>query len=108
MMQFDIVGLAALMGVPSAITGLCFWMIQRKITKRDAKHDRQDEARKTNELLLIKAVGASLSLGEATAKSVQRMDGECNGDMSRALAYAQTVKHEQKEFLHRQGIENLY
>jgi hypothetical protein len=108
MIQIDIAGLVVMMGIPSAITGLCFWVIQRKITKRDARQERQDTARKKNEVLLIKVTNASLALGEATAKSVQRLDIKCNGDMSKALAYAEKVKHEQKDFLQEQGVENLF
>ena len=42
MIQLDIGQLVALMGIPSAITGLCFWMIQRQLSKRDAELDRRD------------------------------------------------------------------
>lgn len=106
--QLDIMGLLALMSIPSAVTGFCFWLVQKSINKRDAERDKREEARKKNELLVIKGVGAAIALGEATAKSVQRLDPNCNGDMKGALEYAQQVKHEQKDFLHAQGINNLY
>ena len=32
MIELDIAQLVALMGIPSAITGLCFWLIQRRLT----------------------------------------------------------------------------
>lgn len=108
MVQLDTTGLLVLMGVPSAITAFCFWLLQRSLTKRDVVRDKQEAARKKNELLVIKGVGAAIALGEATAKSVKRLDPKCNGDMKDALEYAQKVKHEQKNFLHEQGIENLY
>lgn len=107
--QIDIGGLLALMSIPSAITGFCFWLLQKNITKRDAVRDKQEEAKKENELLLIRGVGAAITLGEATARAVQRIpDAHCNGDMKEALEYAQKVKHEQQDFLRKQGIENLY
>jgi len=106
--QLEIASLIALMGIPSAITGFCFWLIQKNIIKRDAARDKQEEARKKNDLLVIEGVGAAIALGEATARSVQRLDPDCNGDMKGALEYAQKVKHEQKDFLRKQGIENLY
>lgn len=34
--QLDMTGLLALMSIPSAITGFCFWLLQKNITKRDA------------------------------------------------------------------------
>lgn len=49
MIQLDIGQLVALMGIPSAITGLCFWMIQRQLSKRDAELDRRDAARERKE-----------------------------------------------------------
>ena len=109
----------AAMGIPSAITGFCFWLVQRKIEKRDAADkaqreerqkelDKREEIRYKNELYLIKSVGASIALGEATARAVQRIpDAHCNGDMHEALAYAQKVKHEQKDFLTEQAIRAI-
>lgn len=95
-------------GIPSAITGFCFWTIQRKITKRDRKMDEKELAKEENEILLIKLAGASLSLGEATAEAVQRIpDAHCNGDMHAALEYARQVKHEHKDMLYETAIKNL-
>lgn len=107
--EIDIMGLLALMSIPSAITGFCFWLLQKNITKRDDDRSKQEAAQKENELLLIRGVGAAIALGEATARAVQRIpDAHCNGDMHEALEYAQKVKHEQQDFLRKQGIENIY
>lgn len=42
-------------------------------------------------------MGAAIALGEATAIAVR--DKKCNGQMDKALEYAQLVKHEQKDFM---------
>lgn len=34
-------------------------------------------------------------------------DAHCNGDMHAAIDYAAKVKHEQKEFLTKQGIQAI-
>ncbi len=94
------------MGVPSAVTGLCFWAVQKNITKRDAKRDERERAKEKNEILLIRSVGAAIALGEATAHAIR--DGKCNGEMGAALEYAQKIKHEQKDFMTEQGVKNLY
>lgn len=106
--------------LPSAFTGFCFWLIQRKIQKKDAERDKKEaenrkkeeereKLREKNELLLVQSVGAAIALGEATARAVQRIpDAHCNGDMHAALEYAAKVKHEQKEFLTAQGIGALF
>ena len=84
----DLFSLAIAIGIPSAITGFCFWCL---------------------ELCIINCINASLALGEATAKAVQRIpDAKCNGDMHAALDYAQKVKHEQKDFLNSQALHQLY
>ena len=94
--------------IPSAITGFCFSRIQKRINKREEELEEKECAKKENELLLIELAGASLSLGEATAKAVQRIpDAHCNGDMHEALAYAQEVKHKHKNMLYGKAIDNL-
>lgn len=106
--------------LPSAVTGFCFWLLQMKIQKDAKKREQQEENRRKEkekrekmreqqELFLVQGVNAAIALGEATAKAVQRIpDAHCNGDMHAALAYAEKVKHEQRDFLAKQGIMQLY
>jgi hypothetical protein len=120
MITINIFALIAAMGVPSAITGFCFWLVEHNIQKRekinkderDERQRRADEreaAREKSELCLIRCVGAALALGEATAKAVQRIpDAHCNGDMHEALEYAKRVKHEQKDFFTEQSVKGIY
>lgn len=97
------------MSVPSAITGFAFWAIEKKIERREKVQDKKDEARKRNEIIVLKGVNAAIALGEATAKAVQRIpDANCNGDMHAALEYAEKIKHEQKDFLTEQGVDAIY
>lgn len=105
----DFTTLLIAMSIPSAITGLCFWSIERKVIKRDKEQDKREEARKQSEIIMIKSVNAAIALGEATARAVERIpDAHCNGDMHAALGYAEKIKHEQKDFLTEQGVEALY
>lgn len=98
-----------ILSIPSAFTGFCFWMLQRKIDKRNDEQDKREEVRLKNEIMLIQKVDASLCLGEATARAVQRIpDAHCNGDMHTALEYAQKVKHEHRAFMTEQGIHQIY
>ena len=126
----EIAEVLIIMGVPSAVTGFCFWVIEHRLQKRDQaekeermrrqqaekeermrrqqEQDEREAAKEENQFLIIKSVGAALALGEATAKAVQRIpDTHCNGDMHAALEYAQKVKHEQKDFLTKQGLQDL-
>lgn len=116
----DVTAIVIAASIPSALTGFCFWLIEQRLQKRVKKREdeekerrkeeeRREKLREQQELLLVQGVGAAIALGEATAKAVQRIpDAHCNGDMHAALEYAAKVKHEQKDFLARQGIEALY
>ena len=105
----DILTLATLMGIPSAVTGFCFWILQRKITKRQKEEEKKDAARRENEVIVIEGVNAAIALGEATARPVQRIpDAHCNGDMHDALTYATKVKIKHRDFIREQGIDALY
>lgn len=106
--------------LPSAVTGFCFWLIQQRIQKESKKREeeenrrkaaekKREELREQQELFLVQGVGAAIALGEATARAVQRIpDAHCNGDMHAALDYAAKVKHDQRDFLARQGVEALF
>ena len=109
----DLFSLAVAIGVPSAITGFCFWLLEHHMEKREEQdkeeQDEREQAREKSELCIINCINASLALGEATAKAVQRIpDAKCNGDMHAALEYAQKVKHEQKDFLNSQALHQIY
>ena len=95
-------------GVPTAVTGLFIWLLKRHIDKREDERSKQDKAREQFELMLVKGNIASITLGEATARAVQRIpDAHCNGDMKDALKYAEQLKHEQRDFLAEQGIHHI-
>ena len=115
----DITAIIIAASIPSAITGFCFWLIERNIKKQDKKREAEEEARREDmerrenlrqqqEFYLVQGVNAAIALGEATAKAVQRIpDAHCNGDMHAALDYAQKVKHEQKNFLNEQALKHI-
>lgn len=104
--ELSVGGLAMLLGLPTAITAFCSWLLQRRITKHDAALEKRDKAREKNEVLLIRSTGAAIALGEATAEALK--NGHCNGEMEAALEYARKVKHEQKDFLTEQSVATLY
>lgn len=119
-MNINIETILIAMSIPSAITGFCFWLLERNISKRDSQDkaerqerqriiDEREAAREKHTLYLVKSVDAAITLVEATAKAVQRIpDAKCNGDMHEALEHAQAVKMEQKEFINEQVLKNLY
>ena len=105
-MNSDVFSTLAYLGIPSAVTALCFGLLKARIDKRDKERDKRDSAREKNEVLLIQSVGASIALGEACAIAMR--DGKTNGETEAALEYAQKMKREQRNFLTEQGIRSLY
>ena len=96
-------------GIPSGITAFCFWILERKLDKREKEREEKEKIREKQEFLMVKGIGAAIALGEATAEAVSRIpDTNCNGDMHAALEYAKKIKHEQKDFLTQQGIEAIF
>ncbi len=108
------------MGIPTAVTTLGLWWIQRTIirqekqrekeeAKREAAIQEREKERQKMMVTLLTSINASIALGEATARAVERIpDANCNGDMHEALKYVQDVKHDQKEYLMQLGVKNLY
>lgn len=118
-MDGSIITIIIAAGIPSAVTGFGFWLIERKIAKRDEQMRKEaekrekeqaerDRQRKEYELSQLNMTVATMALAEATAAAVQRIpDAHCNGDMHRALEYAQNIKNEQRDFLRKQAIKSL-
>ena len=97
MIEINIGALVVLLGIPTAATGFCFWMLEHRIQKREKQKEaeeakRQKEAaareraREDLQIITIQGTSAAIALGEATARAVQRIpDAHCNGDMHAAL-----------------------
>lgn len=97
------------MGVPSALTGLLIWWLKKHIDKLEARREQREVNTEKFMLLIMKNSRATNVLAEATARAVQRIpDAHCNGDMTRALAEAERIQKEEKEFMFNQGIEHIF
>ena len=97
---FDILGIAS---IPSACL---MFFINWRLKRLEIKLDNKEKARSERDYLLVKGTLASISLGEAQAKELQK-DGKVNGNTSSALEYATEVKHKIEDFYTHQGVENL-
>ena len=101
------------LGLPSALVALYIRRTEKRhdeerATKKEAE-EKKDREQKDFELCLIRSTNAAVALAEATARAVQRIpDAQCNGDMTKALEYAEKMKHQQKDFLTKLGVEHLY
>lgn len=107
---------AAIAAFAAVVVGVLNFFSQKK-TKREIsvqmkrqkdEEYRKEKARRDFEIHIIKGIMASVSLGEATARAVQRIpDAHCNGDMTSALEEEAKVKNDIQLFLARQGIDNI-
>lgn len=99
-------------GVSAVIVALVEALAARdraKVKKDRKRAEELEQAREAMMLHMLHMSGASMALGEAVARAVQRIpDAHCNGEMTKALDYAVKVKHEQKEFLESQGVHALW
>lgn len=93
------------MGIPSAIMGIIVWKLKSAMEERQKEQDEKNDSQEKLILLIVKSTRASISLAEATAHAMQR--GYTNGDMEKALEYAEKVKNEQKEYLEKKGIHAI-
>lgn len=82
--------------------------LKDEIEQNKLDREQREQSRKEFGLKVIKGIMASISLSEATAKAVQRIpDTHCNGDMTAALEEEESVKKEIREFLAKQGVDNI-
>ena len=95
-----------ILGIASApvicLTAFINWQF-RKLEKR---MDEKEHSRADRDYLVVKGVLASIGLGEAQAKELQK-DGKVNGNTASALEYATEVKHKIEDFYTQQGVNNL-
>ena len=96
----EILGIAS---VPVlCLTAFINWQF-RTLEKRI---DKKEQARSERDYLVVKGVIASIGLGEAQARELQK-DGKVNGNTSSALEYATEIKHKIEDFYTQQGVNNL-
>lgn len=97
-------------GIPSAIAsgviGLLFKRIDRRLKEEEGKREKQAQARREFEQFEVQSLTAVISLCEANATALQ--NGHCNGETHAALEYLKKVKHEQRDFLVKNGIEHIF
>lgn len=89
MIEINIGALVVLMGIPTAVTGFCFWMLEHRIQKREKQKEaeeakRQKEAaareraREDLQIITIQGTSAAIALGEATP-------GPCSASLARIV-----------------------
>lgn len=52
-MQIDIITAVTFLGIPSAVTAFCFWLIKRKMDKSEKEREERDRAKYEHQVLLM-------------------------------------------------------
>ena len=93
-------------GIPSAVIFFGVWRIQHSITRAEQKRIIREESRAKHENIMIQCIGASIQLGEVTAKALR--DGRSNGEVTAALENTGHVMEGHTAFMREQGIQNFF
>lgn len=93
-------------GVPSAILGFLIRRLEKRIDEDKKAKEEQERARKEYEAFQVQVLTAVTKLSEANAIALQ--NGKCNGETHRAMDYLANVRHAQRDFLIKQGLDNIF
>jgi hypothetical protein len=90
--------LSIVISIASAVTsGAVLFFLQRHFKKRDAEEKTHTDARKRENVLILKSIKV---IGELTqANSIAIRDGKTNGELKHALADYGKIDEELYEFL---------
>lgn len=104
------IGTVVIAALPSALITAIFSFFLGRINKRlaeaEEKQQKREAARREFECYQIQMTAANAALGKANAVALQ--NGKCNGETHAALEYLETVKHKQRDFLYRHGVDDIF
>ena len=101
-----LLAIIAAAGLPSALLGFFIRRLEKKLDKAEKAREEQEKARKAYEGFQVRVMTAVTKLSEANAIALQ--NGKCNGETHKALEYLTEVRHEQRNFLIDQGLDNIF
>ena len=96
----------AAVGLPAAVVGFFVRRVEKRLDAETNAREDQEAARKAYEGFNVHALTAVMKLSEANAIALQ--NGKCNGETHKALEYLTEVRHEQRDFLIKQGLDNIF
>lgn len=82
------------------------WKLKKQIDENERAQQRREATRLEYEIFQIKMAGANAALGKANAIALKQ--GHSNGETTAALANLEEIKHDQRDFLTKLGVEHIY
>lgn len=99
----------AFMGIPTAIVGLVFWYLKRRIVASEKKQQEKTLNTEALILMMMQSTRANTVGITAIAKAVQRIpDAHCNGDMDSALKQMEEIQKKEQQFIIDKGIQHIF
>lgn len=99
----------AFMGIPTAIVGLVFWYLKRRIVASEKKQQEKTLNTEALILMMMQSTRANTVGITAIAKAVQRIpDAHCNGDMDSALKQMEEIQKKEQQFIIDKGIQYIF
>ena len=93
-------------GIPSALVGLVFWYIQKKISENEKKTAARQKDLENLVIMMMKSTRANTKLCIAIGETVR--DGHCNGNMTSAMELVEKVQKEEKDFMLNMGVKHIF
>lgn len=90
--------------IPSAVVGLCFWILQKKIEEREKKREEKEHQQEALQIIILDGVNGAINLSEAVARAVQRIK---DGDMHAALTEIEETKKRQQRMITEAGVHDI-
>ena len=99
----------AFLGIPTAVIGLVFWYLKRRIVASEKKQQEKTLNTEALILMMMQSTRANTVGITAIAKAVQRIpDAHCNGDMDSALKQMEEIQKKEQQFIIDKGIQHIF
>ena len=99
----------AFLGIPTAVIGLVFWYLKRRIVASEKKQQEKTLNTEALILMMMQSTRANTVGITAIAKAVQRIpDAHCNGDMESALEEMGEIQKKEQQFIIDKGIQHIF
>lgn len=99
----------AFLGIPTAVVGLAFWYLKRRIVASEKKQQEKTLNTEALILMMMQSTRANTVGITAIAKAVQRIpDANCNGDMTKALEQMEEIQKKEQQFIIDKGIQHIF
>lgn len=92
--------------IPSAVFAFIIRRFEKRMDEDKREKEEREQARRKYENFNVQVLTAMAKLSEATAIALQT--GKCNGEITKAMAYLDEVRHAQRAFLVEKSIDEIF